>query len=64
VSWRIFQILEATRDEYGNWRHLPFAGGVLNQPGWLLDDLLALKSVSRKFESQLEKKHKEKKHGS
>ena len=58
VSWRVFLLLESTRDEYRNWRHLPFKGGVLDQPAWLMDDLLALKSFALRFEAQLDKRRK------
>jgi hypothetical protein len=46
------------RDEYGNWRFLPFSGGVMDQPEWLMHDLLQLKHAARRFERQLEKKRK------
>jgi len=32
------------------------AGGILDQPAWLIDDLLALKSFAWRFETQLDKK--------
>jgi len=36
VSWRVFQLMEAT-----GWQFLP--GQLINEPDWLLEDLLTLR---------------------
>lgn len=54
-SWRTFVWMETTRDEYGNWRHLPKAGGVLDQPEALMDDLQRWKDLAGRIEKQVQK---------
>jgi hypothetical protein len=34
MSWMIWTLMEATE-----WRHLPFPGGLLDQPDWWLQDM-------------------------
>ena len=40
-AWKVYTLMEAFRD----YPHLPFAGGVLDQPEALMEDLLAIKSL-------------------
>jgi hypothetical protein len=48
--------MEAFKDEFGNWRHLPFSGGVLEQPEQLMEDLLTWRSLGDSVQAQLRKR--------
>jgi hypothetical protein len=39
--------------EITNWRFLPYSGGLLDQPDWLLGDLLALNQTSNQLREQI-----------
>lgn len=37
AAWQVYQLMAAT-----GWRFLPYPGGLLDQPEWLIDDLLTI----------------------
>lgn len=37
LSWKVWVMLETME-----WKHLPYAGGILDQPEWLMEDLYTL----------------------
>ena len=37
LSWKVWVLLENME-----WRHLPYPGGLLEQPDWLFDDLFTI----------------------
>jgi len=41
LAWLVWTLMEAT-----GWKHLPLAGGLLDQPEALMDDLLTLSWLS------------------
>jgi hypothetical protein len=41
-SFEIWSLMEAT-----DWKYLPYAGGLLDQPDWLLEDIFTLSWRSR-----------------
>ena len=47
-SWKVWTFLEAT-----GWRFLPFPGGLLDQPDWLLRDLMTIAAVSERVRKEL-----------
>lgn len=47
-SWPIWQWMEAT-----GWKFLPYAGGLLDQPDWLLRDLLTVSAISERVRKQV-----------
>lgn len=34
------------------WKHLPYTGGLLEQPEWLIEDLLTISSLSGRIKKQ------------
>lgn len=47
-SWSIWMIVRAF-----DWKALPHAGGLLDQPDWLLNDLLNLESEYRRLRDEI-----------
>lgn len=47
-SWEVWQLMEAT-----GWDHLPFAGGLLDQPEDLMADLIAISARRTEVEELL-----------
>lgn len=47
-SWKIWTLLEAT-----GWKFLPYAGGVMEQPDWLLSDLMTIAAISERVRKQV-----------
>ena len=52
VSWSTYLLLESTKSGMGGWTSPPFSGGWLEQPDWMLQDLLLLKYLTRIAENQ------------
>jgi hypothetical protein len=50
-AWRVFTTMEATRA--AGWQHLPFPGGVLDQPELLMDEVFQCASLARKIRKAL-----------
>jgi hypothetical protein len=48
-AWQVWSLIEAT-----DWRFLPRAGGLLDQPEALLEDVLTIAALARKIERMLE----------
>jgi hypothetical protein len=48
-SWKVWTLLEAT-----GWRHLPLPGGLLDQPDWLLSDLMTITAISERARKQVQ----------
>jgi hypothetical protein len=48
ASWEIWTMMEVT-----GWQFLPRAGGLLDQPSWLMDDLFAIRDAAYRREQQL-----------
>ncbi len=42
--------------EATGWKFLPFPGGLLDQPGWLMDDLFTLAVEKQQIEDAMKKK--------
>jgi len=54
LSWKWFQLLEATRDGWsGQWAFLPYGGSWADQPAWLVNDLTLIGEFKRMLEEQL-----------
>lgn len=49
AAWQAWSLMEAT-----DWRFLPRAGGLLDQPEALLEDILTLATLARAVERMLE----------
>lgn len=47
-SWSIWMIVRAF-----DWKALPYSGGLLDQPDWLLNDLLNLESEYRRLRDEI-----------
>ncbi len=43
LAWRTWTLLDATE-----WKHLPHAGGLLDQDGPLMDDVMSIEFMSRR----------------
>jgi len=39
--------------EITDWKHLPFSGGLMEQPNWLIEDLLTLSSRASQIREML-----------
>ena len=50
-AWDVYVLMEAFKD----YHHLPFAGGVLDQPESLIEDLVALRSLVYRVRRMKEK---------
>jgi len=48
LSWRTWRLMEAT-----DWRFLPYPGGLLDQPDWLMADLLTIGGLSQQVKNML-----------
>lgn len=54
VSWQVYKLMEAL-----DWKFLPYAGGLLDQPEWLIHDLLVISWRKRVVEEMLKPPLKE-----
>lgn len=51
TAWAVFTQLQAT-----DWRHLPYVGGLLDQPEALWNDVLTIAGLERRIRNVLDKK--------
>ena len=55
VSLRIWKMLEGLRNPWsGQWSFLPCEGGLLDQPEWLMHDLVLISEYSQMIKAQLQ----------
>ena len=59
ASWSVYEKMEAFADGYGAWRFLPHPGGLLEQPEWLMEDLLTWRWLANKVKKQQEAQKKD-----
>lgn len=47
TSWSVWVRMEAT-----GWRFLPYPGGLLDQPEWLMQDLFRIRAASERMKGK------------
>ncbi len=63
TSWKVFLLLESTKG-MGGWSAPPISGGWLEQPDWLMGDLMMWKYLVQIGENQKREREKQEKDNS